>query len=573
MSRSSTTQINLEQSLKMISPDLWERLNGVKNAVKKVWRTPYLHWYTDHGPQHSRRVIDLIGQILCPLCLDYRFRPENDFPLSNYELYILLAACYLHDIGMQDLKVDERSVDELGPSDWEEIRKRHPQRSFEIIRDRTIKPRPRRTIDLGLAESDDDDSLMPIAFVSMAHGSEYFESAVRTLQENRYHPGGKPIRGDLLAALLMMGDEIDLYKSRANLPDDSIRYPPLSLLHHYKHYYISSVAVQDGKSPLDRQIAMGFLFPPEAQDSYDRDLVAWVVNKIKEQANRTQDILLSSTKGQLRWDEHKPVVAEIRYDEYGEREALPDEVWEVLQWQLKEVPSGNSVHKNGEEREEQAAGAKPLSDTARPVQAEQPDILANELLPKAVKGYLQVEGQVVQIEKSKVLIGRSRDCDISLRKTSYYRVSSRHARIIWKEEGFIILDGDSIKASRFGTFVNGKKVDSVSGIVLRDGDYIVLGGLKSSIETVAEPDRSSEDIARLEELIDIHKKNLYEFERRKAQYGLNPPIEIIHSIEHEREEISRLEQELIKQESPAKITEATEGACVLLFRSEGNTTA
>jgi len=214
MSRSSTSQIKLEQSLRKISPDLWERLNGVKNAVEKVWKTTYLHWYTDHGPQHSRRVIDLIGQILCPLCLDYRFRPENDFPLSDYELYILLTACYLHDIGMQDLKVDERSVDELGPSDWEEIRKRHPQRSFEIIRDRTIKPRPRRTIDLGLAESDADDSLMPIALVSKAHGSEYFESAVSELQENVHHPAGKPIRGDLLAALLMMGDEIDLHRSR-----------------------------------------------------------------------------------------------------------------------------------------------------------------------------------------------------------------------------------------------------------------------------------------------------------------------------------------------------------------------
>ena len=574
MSRSSTSQIKLEQSLRKISPDLWERLNGVKNAVEKVWKTTYLHWYTDHGPQHSRRVIDLIGQILCPLCLDYRFRPENDFPLSDYELYILLTACYLHDIGMQDLKVDERSVDELGPSDWEEIRKRHPQRSFEIIRDRTIKPRPRRTIDLGLAESDADDSLMPIALVSKAHGSEYFESAVSELQENVHHPAGKPIRGDLLAALLMMGDEIDLHRSRARLPDDSIRYPPLSLLHHYKHIYVSSVAVLDGKSRLDRQTVVGFLFPPQARGSYDKDLTAWVVNKIEEQANRTQNILVSATEGQLRWDE-RPVVAKIWYDKFGVREALPDEVWEVLQRQLKEVPSGNSVHKNGEEREEQAAGAKPLSDTARPVQAEQPDILANELLPKAALkgGCLQIEGQVVQIEKSEVLIGRSRDCDISLRKTSYYKVSSRHSRIIWKEEGFIILDGDGINASRFGTFVNGKKVDSVSGAVLQDGDYIVLGGLKSFVETAAAPDRSSEDISILEELIDIHKKNLYELERRKAQYGLNSPIEIMHGIEHERREISRLKQELAKQEGPAKITEATEGACVLLFRSKGNTTA
>lgn len=351
MSRSSTSQIDLEQELRRISPDLSERLDGVRKAVNKVWEVPYLHWYTDHGPQHSRRVVDLIGQILCPLCLDYLSRREKNFPLSDYELYILLAACYLHDIGMQDLKVDGRSVDKLGPSDWEEIRKRHPQRSFEIIRDRTIKPRQRHTIDLGLTESDKDDSLMPIALVSMAHGSEYFESAVRTLQKNLYYPAGKPIRGDLLAALLMMGDEIDLHKSRANLPDDSKAFSPLCLLHHYKHTYVSSIAVKDGKSPLDRQMVVGFLFPPQARGSYDEDIEAWVVGKIEEQANRTQDILLGATKGQLRWDE-KPVMTKIRYDEYDEREALPFEVWEVLKSWLKKVPGSVSADKEVAEARE-----------------------------------------------------------------------------------------------------------------------------------------------------------------------------------------------------------------------------
>jgi hypothetical protein len=336
MSRSLTPQIDLEQELRRISPDLSERLEGVRKAVNKVWEVPYLHWYTDHGPQHSRRVIDLISQILYPLC------HENHFPLSDYELYILLAACYLHDLGMQDLKVDERSVDELGPGDWEAIRKGHPKRSFEIIRDRTIKPRPRRTIDLGLAESDDDDSLMPIALVSMAHGSEYFESAVRMLRENLYNPAGKSIRGDLLAALLMMGDEIDLHKSRANLPGDSKTFSPLCLLHHYKHTYISSVAVQDGNSRLDRQVVIGFLFPPQAEGSYDQHIEAWVVSKIVEQANRTQDILLRATKGQLRWDE-EPVVANIRYDRHSERETLPPKIWKVLKLQLKKTPKAKKL--------------------------------------------------------------------------------------------------------------------------------------------------------------------------------------------------------------------------------------
>lgn len=555
MSRSSTTQINLEQSLKMISPDLWERLNGVKNAVEKVWRTPYLHWYTDHGPQHSRRVIDLIGQILCPLCLDYRFRPENDFPLSDYELYILLAACYLHDIGMQDLRVDERSVDELGPSDWEEIRKRHPQRSFEIIRDRTIKPRPRRTIDLGLAESDADDSLMPIALVSKAHGSEYFESAVSELQENVHHPAGKPIRGDLLAALLMMGDEIDLHKSRANLPDDSRRYPPLSLLHHYKHHYISSVAVRDGKSRLDRQTAVGFLFPPQAQGSYDGDLEAWVVNKIEEQANRTQDILLSATEGRLRWDEHKPVVAKIRYDEYGEREALPPQVQKVLREQLQKP----KPLENEEEEEEEEEN----NFTHVPFEASQ-EIEAKE---EHVSLWLLKGGEPVDrihLDKPVTLIGRAPECDLRLGKV-YYRVSREHARIEKRGLAYVFLDGDGVVKSKFGTYVNGEEIDCDSGRQLRDRDLIILGGIKEDGEGAEDgacillfrimSNGQWEEITKLLEALQTHRGNLAKLEVTKAKYGMAPPLQIIHEIEDAKKEIARLTRVLTNRVMPMSLNQ------------------
>jgi hypothetical protein len=493
MSGSPTSQIDLEQVLGRMSSDLSERLDGVRKALNKVWRVPYLHWYTDHGPQHSRRVIDLIGQILYPLYVDYLSRHESDFPLSDYELYILLAACYLHDIGMQDLKVDERSVDELGPSDWEEIRKRHPQRSFEIIRDRTVKPRHRRTVDLGLAESDEDDSLIPIALVSMAHGSEYFESAVCKLQENLYNPAGKPIHGDFLAALLMMGDEIDLHRSRANLPDDSRRYPPLSLLHHYKHHYVSSVVVQDGKSRLDRQIVVGFLFPPQAQGSYDADLEAWVVKKIEEQAHRTQDILLSATEGQLRWDERKPVVAKIRYDEYGERETLPSQVQKVLREQLQKRDIIEETSAGSAWLQPTVPPEPPLREitvppieattSLRPSAADQAPAGTPKLdRTDSIHGclWLWEHGERKHkfvLDKPSTPIGRSSKCDSRIGR-EYYNVSGRHARVERKANTFVIFDGDGTGNSTFGTFVNGEKIDGVSGKVLKDGDRIILGGLE-----------------------------------------------------------------------------------------------
>jgi hypothetical protein len=549
MSRSSTTQIDLKQELRRISPDLSERLDGVRKAVNKVWKVPYLHWYTDHGPRHSRRVVGLIGQILRPLCLDYLSRRENDFPLSDYELYILLAACYLHDIGMQDLKVNERSVDELGPGDWEEIRKRHPQRSFEIIRDRTVKPRHRRTIDLGLDESDEDDSLMPIALVSMAHGSEYFESAISKLQENLYRPGGKPIHGDLLAALLMMGDEIDLHKSRAKLPDDSRRYPPLSLLHHYKHHYISSVAVQDGKSRLDRQIIVGFLFPPQAQGSYDGDLKAWVVNKIEEQANRTQDILLSATEGQLRWDERKPVVAKIRYDEYGEREALPPQVQEVLREQLqKPKPSEKEKEKNFTHPPFEASlevgekGVEPKEEYAS---------------LWLLKGVELIDW--IHLDKPVTLIGRAPECDLRLGRV-YYRVSRKHARVEKRGLAYVLLDGDGVVKSEFGTHVNSEEIDCDSGRQLRDGDLVILGGIKEDGEGVKDgacillfrtmSNDQWEEITKLLGALQTHRSNLAKLEVTKAKYGMAPPLQIVNEIDDAKKEIARLTRTLTNRVMP-----------------------
>jgi len=279
---------------------------------------------------HSQRVNGLIAQILFPLYQDYWLygRRREDLPLSDYELYILMAAGYLHDIGMQDLNLNGRPVDALTPKDHAEIRERHPLRSFEIIRDRTIEPRARRVIELGLAESDRDDSLMPIAIVAKAHGSRYFDEAVVELQKDIYRPGGRSVRADLLAALLMIGDEIDLHRSRANLPDDMVEFSPLSLLHHYKHAYIASVDVESGRASGDRRIMIGFLFPTEAKSRYAQAMQTWVLKKIEREVTRTQDILIRSTGGKLRWDERCAVLSTIHYDE--SREPLLPEVQEAL---------------------------------------------------------------------------------------------------------------------------------------------------------------------------------------------------------------------------------------------------
>ena len=73
------------------------------------------------------------------------------------------------------------------------------------------------------------------------------------------------------------------------------------------------------------------------------------------------------------------------------------------------------------------------------------------------------------------LIGRSQRCHFQI-DDKYKAVSRRHARIKRLEQTVVVLDGDGVSSSRYGTFVNGVSVDDEQGVALKEGDRIVLGG-------------------------------------------------------------------------------------------------
>ena len=65
--------------------------------VKKIWTSEVriVREYTDHGYEHSQRIIQKLYEIIQP----------NPQILTETELYFLLLGAYLHDIGMQcDIK-------------------------------------------------------------------------------------------------------------------------------------------------------------------------------------------------------------------------------------------------------------------------------------------------------------------------------------------------------------------------------------------------------------------------------------------------------------------------------------
>ena len=79
---------------------------------------------------------------------------------------------------------------------------------------------------------------------------------------------------------------------------------------------------------------------------------------------------------------------------------------------------------------------------------------------------LTINGRVHPITADRVVLGRSRECDIRVPDGN---VSRRHAEIVREEGTYLLVDLDSTN----GTDVNGRPVTRRA---LADGDTIRLGG-------------------------------------------------------------------------------------------------
>ena len=271
-----------------------------------------LAWFTDHRAQtHSRNIISVLGKILDRLQF-------TSSALNPHELYVLLSACYLHDIGMQDFRLDKngRGVDSYTEKDYNRIRKLHPQRGRDLILYRTI----RRERDEFIIDLDYDlPYLVPIALVSQGHGTEFFAESIDALRESNYSPGNETFRGDLLAALLLLGDELDLHQDRATFPQE-YSLSPISLMHHYVHHFVQRIDVIDGLTSKHRRIVLSFNFPPDG-DGYAPYVLEWVVSKLRRQSELTKTVVESSTDGELTWDPHIDV-SNVTTDQYGVRRSF-----------------------------------------------------------------------------------------------------------------------------------------------------------------------------------------------------------------------------------------------------------
>ncbi len=119
------------QNLQDQDATLAASLNQIRAVAFTEWEHPLLDWYTDHGFDHSTRIIALIYDIIKPL------RALDPYPqslgLNSGEQFVLLAACYFHDLGMQHLIIDGFNRETLTTRQYRLIRKRHADWGTEIV--------------------------------------------------------------------------------------------------------------------------------------------------------------------------------------------------------------------------------------------------------------------------------------------------------------------------------------------------------------------------------------------------------------------------------------------------------
>ncbi len=264
-----------------LGKDFDAKLNIIEQEADKIWKKGELYhvYYTLHGLDHSNYVIKILEKLIEGL------NPSDN--LNETEVFCLLSAAYLHDVGMQCKYPDDMEraaqISELKrrPYTFQDlIRDEHHKRSGRYIKDNY------KNLKLDHIESE------CIRLISEGHRQIKLES-----KEYDDQPVGlERVRVRLLSALLRLADELDITYTRAPetlydiLKNDMPSYSRLQWL---KHYYTGGVWIntqQDTNGKRKTSIEMHCQYPNE---DVGRKITEILISKpVEEKLNDIRLILL-----------------------------------------------------------------------------------------------------------------------------------------------------------------------------------------------------------------------------------------------------------------------------------------
>ena len=246
-------------------------VNVVFEQASRLLKNQLLRHYTDHSISHSIRVLSYISRLL----------QGCKTKLSDDEKVILICASLLHDIGMQTTKYLDDFNPELAPdfSTLEEIRENHHEYSARmIIESVTLSPEERYYLGLESRRELVDF----IAIVAKHHR----KCDISLLNEPVI--GEKPVRLQLLSALLRLGDCLDLDYRRVDVGIlVTTNIPIKSQLYWYFHHYVQGLSIDN------RKITVSFRFPEIYYNNtnYQQVVIDYVNKELGSQMDEIYDIL------------------------------------------------------------------------------------------------------------------------------------------------------------------------------------------------------------------------------------------------------------------------------------------
>jgi formylglycine-generating enzyme required for sulfatase activity len=276
----------------------WRRqVENVRQTVARLWERPAHRYAVDHGLAHADRVVGLLGG------LTEELMKRSDYALTVEEIYILLAAAYLHAIGLQD----EASEPEP-QARWA----CYPELSAEMIY--RVAETPEGASDLGLV--DDPDLIETIALVVARHQETDYP-----LPEYEEFPlGNATIRPSLLTALLCLADNLDLSHRRVDL--ELLKLMDLQAeqaLDWWLHYYVSGVQVSNEYVRISYRV-------PKGEESYTTLLPELVESRVRAEFNALRNTFRLYG---VKIDIAPPTVRSMRVIK-----PMPSKVWTVIEHRL-----------------------------------------------------------------------------------------------------------------------------------------------------------------------------------------------------------------------------------------------
>ena len=298
----------------------WKRkVKNVRQAAARLWERPTHRHTVDHSLDHADRVVALLDG-LTEVLME---RPEH--ALATEEIYILLAATYLHSIGLQD----ERSESDPAVR-WA----RYPELGAELVY-RALEA-PEEAASLGLA---DDPSLVEmVALVVAGHGQTDYPSP----DYDDFGVGGAIVRPRLLTALLCLADGLDLDYHRVDLEQLKLMaVSPEETLNWWLHHYVSGVQVSDEYVRISYRV-------PRGEAAYEELLPDLVERQVRANFETLRDTFrLYSVKVEIA---PSTAVRPMRAVQ-----PMPAEVWAAAQRRLARLRGA----------EPEAVSLSPLVETVR----------------------------------------------------------------------------------------------------------------------------------------------------------------------------------------------------------------